>query len=320
LNKNMLSQSATAAIAIVLIGIGQAAADDPAIGFTQYDDRLVITAAEKPLAIYHFSDKTITRPFFSHVHAPRGPQVSRNHPPQGNDIADHASFHPGIWLTFGDISGNDYWRLKAKTEHVDFVTPPSGKAGRGEFAVRNRYLSNDGKQVVCEEIARYTLLAHADRVLLVWDSTFSSPEHEFALGDQEEMGLGVRMASGLSVAGKPGGRILNNNGHKNEKEVWGKQAAWCDYGGALDGRFAGITVMPHPDNFRASWFHARDYGLLVANPFGQRAFGAGQASRIVVKPGENFRLRFGLLMYCVAEESDLDREAAYREYVEAAKE
>jgi hypothetical protein len=307
-------------IAILSAFAGRIVADEsPKIQFTSQADRLIITAGDKPLATYYFADKKITRPFFAHVHAPGGAQLTRNHPPASNDIADHAEFHPGIWLTFGDISGSDYWRLKAKAEHVEFAEQPSAIAGRGSFAVRNRYLSADGKQAICEEIARYTFVVEADRALLLWDSTFSSPDREIVFGDQEEMGLGVRMATALSVAGKQGGRILNSDGRKNEKEVWGKQAAWCDYGGSLEGRFAGITIFPHPENFRPSWFHARDYGVLVANAFGQRSFGGGEASRLVVKPGEKLRLRFGLLLYSVAEESQLDRAAAYREYVKLAE-
>ena len=55
--------------------------------------------------------------------------------------------------------------------------------------------------------------------------------------------------------------------------------------------------MPHSKNFRPSWFHARDYGLLVANPFGQNAFTKREKSRVTVKKGEEFRLRFGVLVY-----------------------
>ena len=39
--------------------------------------------------------------------------------------------------------------------------------------------------------------------------------------------------------------------------------------------------MPGPGNFGRSWFQARDYGLLVANPFGRRYFTGGEPSRVV---------------------------------------
>jgi hypothetical protein len=73
--------------------------------------------------------------------------------------------------------------------------------------------------------------------------------------------------------------------------------------------------MPEPANFRPCWFHARDYGLLVANPFGRKAFTRGEASRVVVKPGEEFRLRFGVEAYAVPADKTPDAAAAYREYL-----
>ena len=122
------------------------------------------------------------------------------------------------------------------------------------------------------------------------------------------------MATPLAVA--KGGRIINSNGLRNEAEVWGKQADWCAYAGKIDGRRAGVMLMPHPENFRRSWFHARDYGLLVANPFGRNAFTRDEKSEIVIPKGQSLRLRFGVLVW--SGEPDLG--AAYRDYLQQAKE
>ena len=80
----------------------------------------------------------------------------------------------------------------------------------------------------------------------------------------------------------------------------------------------GMTIFCHPGNFRPSWFHARDYGLLVANPFGRRAFGKGGASKVIIKPGETFRLRYGVLLHAGTEGSRPDLEAAYADFIELA--
>jgi hypothetical protein len=127
------------------------------------------------------------------------------------------------------------------------------------------------------------------------------------------MGLGVRVASPITV--KAGGTILDSVGRKNEREVWGKTADWCDYGGLIDGRRVGVTLMCHPGNFRPSWFHARDYGLLLANAFGRKAFGKGDASKVIVKPGKPLRLRYGVLVHAGPRDSTPDLGAAYAEYV-----
>lgn len=63
------------------------------------------------------------------------------------------------------------------------------------------------------------------------------------------------------------GNIVNSGGIHGE-EAWGKQAAWVDYSGPVDGRTVGVAIFDHPKNPRhPTRWHARDYGLLAANPF-----------------------------------------------------
>jgi hypothetical protein len=131
------------------------------------------------------------------------------------------------------------------------------------------------------------------------------------------MGLGVRVATPLRVK-DAGGEIRTSTRRRNEKEAWGKQAKWCDYSGTVDGRRVGITLMPHPDNFRASWFHVRDYGLMVANPFGQNAFTRGEKSRVEVKPGEKLQLRFGVWIHSGTAQSKEEIETSYKSYIKSA--
>ena len=109
------------------------------------------------------------------------------------------------------------------------------------------------------------------------------------------MGLGIRVATPLAVVKE--GRITDSEGRVNEDQVWVQQADWCAYSGEVDGKQAGVLLMPDPGNFRRCWFHARDYGLLEANPFGRNAFTKGEKSRVVVREGESLRLQFGVLVW-----------------------
>jgi hypothetical protein len=303
-----------------------AEADSAPVDFAEGDGRLTVAIDGLPVAVYCFKDDRITRPYFAHVRAANGVQVTRHHPPiEGQDVMDHDTFHPGIWMSFGDISGSDYWRIMAPVRHEGFVERPKGGAGKGAFAVRNKYLDQkDPSKVVCDEIARYTFIARPEGTMLLWDSTFSS-NHEFAFGDQEEMGLGFRVATPLRVEKKsegglpPGtGTILDSEGRKNGEQVWGNSAEWCDYSGTIAGQRVGITLLCHPKNFRPSWFHARDYGLLEANPFGRQAFGKGDKSSVVIKPGEKMRLRYGVLIHSGSAGSQPDYAAAYKDYLRLA--
>jgi len=186
---------------------------------------------------------------------------------------------------------------------------PTRTDGSGRFAVKNLYQNNG--TTICEETCRISLHVRPHGYLLFWESVFL-PRRDCFFGDQEEMGLGVRVATPISV--QKGGKITNSEGARNEKQAWGKQADWCDYSGNVAGKHAGMMLLPDPRNFRRSWFHARDYGLLVANPFGQRAFTKGQKSHVFLKTGEEFPLRFGILVYA----GRIDRTAAHKDFLRIA--
>jgi len=218
-------------------------------------------------------------------------------------------------MAFGDISGHDYWRLNAKVVHIAFEDLPRTGLKDGTFAVKNRYMSTDGKEVVCEEICRFRFFVRPSGYLIAWDSTFSGTSR-FYFGDQEEMGLGVRVATPLAV--NRGGRIVNSANQINEKGVWGKQAKWCDYSGTIDGLRIGMSLMPHPKNFRQSWFHARDYGFVAANAFGVKAFTQGKASKIMVATNETLRLRYGVLLHS-SDGRKIDLHEAFNDYVRGVK-
>jgi hypothetical protein len=285
-----------AALLLGLISSAQLSAADGVVQFTRQADRLDIKIDDVAMATYVFRDDKILRPYFAHLRAPNGLQVTRNHPPlAGVDATDHDTFHPGLWLAFGDLSGGDFWRNKAKVDHVEFVSEPRADGTGGTFAVRNRYVRGD--KTVCEELCRVAVLARESGYWLVLDSRFSGPD-EFYFGDQEEMGLGIRVATPLAV--KNGGTLQNSNAQSGEKQVWGRQADWCDYGGTIDGQPVGVTLIPDPANFRRSWFHARDYGFVAANPFGRQAFTKGEKSQVVIRAGESLRLRFAVRVRAAA--------------------
>jgi len=304
-------------VCILAIGlrfvVGGETSDPPHVDFRTATDSVIVIVDGQPIATYVYEDKKIPRPYFAHVKAPGGIQVTRNHPPvEGVDRTDHDTMHPGIWMAFGDLDGADIWRNKARVVQEEFIEKPTGGPGRGAFAVRRRYERGDGTPI-CHEVFRFTLLVRPFGYLLLWDSTFSA-EKEFYFGDQEEMGLGMRVTTPISV--QKGGRMLDSAGRRNEREIWGNTADWCDYGGTVDGQHIGMTLMCHPGNFRPCWLHSRDYGFVAANPFGRQAFRKGNSSRVFVKPGEQFRLRFGVLIHADPEDQPPDLKAAYADYVQ----
>lgn len=281
------------------------------VSFKPSPGRLEIRIDDEHFATYVYNDAKVLRPHFSNIQAPGEIQVTRHHPPRvGEDPVDHDTMHPGIWLAFGDLSGKDFWRNRGRVEHVQFVVKPDGGERHGVFTVENRYVA-DGK-TICTEICRHRIRVLDSGILLTYESRFTSDDG-FYFGDQEELGLGFRMRTGLQVRDGTG-RMLNADGLVNEKQIRGPQSDWCDYSGIIDDQRVGLLLMPSPQNFRRSWFHARDYGFIAANPFGRKALTGGEESRVEVKPGETFKLGFGVFVYAVPEDKPLDYAAVFRDY------
>jgi len=267
----------------------------PAFSVDEQSDRLRISLGGPPIADFVFRDPDVRRPHFASVRTMREVAVTRTHPPvEGVDAVDHPAMHPGIWLGFGSLGGDDFWRNKGTIEHVKFVTPPRVEGNRLTFATESKLLASDGRTLGMMQ-NQFRLSAQDHNWRIGWEATFRDHQDPLAFGDQEEMGFGVRLATPLIE--KNGGTITNSTGLVTAARTWGQAAEWCDYSGTIEDRRVGITVVASPDNFRESWWHNRDYGLMVANPFGRAAMKQGPASTVTVKPGESLRLRFVAIVH-----------------------
>ena len=310
-----------AVLGIVTVAAVAAAQDrgQTGVALQKSDGELAISVDGQPFATYVWNDPRTTRAYFKQVFAPGGEvQLTRHHPPQAGDFSDHDTFHPGIWWGFGDVGGNDYWRMKARIIGGDFIELPQGGKDRGRFAVRNLMLTNDGKETFCEQTCRYTILRWPHGILLICESTFLRKQGDFWLGDQEEMGIATRVATPIAVASERGGVIRDSQGRTELSAIRTHQSDWCDYSGPISGRYGGILIMNDPQNFRKPWWHAVDTGLLVANPLGESELnGRGKRRQnVLVKQGQPFRLRYGVLVHLHKQQQEFDAAQEYRDFLQ----
>jgi hypothetical protein len=127
---------------------------------------------------------------------------------------------------------------------------------------------------------------------------------------------------GDATGGKvpPGnGKITNSAGAINEKAMWGDPADWCDFSGSIAERMVGATICCHPGNIRPSRFHARDYGLLTANAFGQSSFKKGDKLETTIQGGEELRLCYGIYIHDNPAAETPDFKAVYEDYLGLVK-
>ncbi|MCG8599460.1 MAG: PmoA family protein [Verrucomicrobiales bacterium] len=283
--------------------------------FRQIDGELQLYLGQTRVATYLLEHDDLSRRAFVNVRTPSGIQVTRNFPPRKPEDIDpgygaedgiiHPVMHAGLWMSFGWIDGNDYWRLRAKVKHEGFLEDPVGKKGEAGFQSRDRYLSEDGNTTICIQETAYRFRLIDEGIVLEWDAQFYNDERDFVFGDQEESGLAIRIASPLRVQGG-NGEIVNDRGEKNGDGTWGREFEWINYSGVVDGKRVGLSILPHPDNPRTCWSHSRDYGALVSNPFPKQPKERRDPYVTTpVKKGERFRLRYSVLIHEVpAQEFD----------------
>ena len=94
--------------------------------------------------------------------------------------------------------------------------------------------------------------------------------------------------------------MVNSEGLR-DGAAWGKRAAWCDYHGPVDGKVVGLAIFDHPQNPQhPTWWMAREYGLLTANPFGKHEFESTpdrDAGKLVIPAGQSVTFRYCFLFH-----------------------
>jgi hypothetical protein len=266
--------------------------------FEMRAERLLIRLNGQAIATYVFRDKVVKRPYFMDVHTAAGTRLTRHYPPDAaTEATDHPAMHPGLWLAFGRLNGQDYWRNRATVQHVRFLQEPVVEGPVLRFSVINGYLSPDKRRVICDETAEFQWRYGTDGVVLRWKSVITATSGGIELGHQEEMGLGVRLASPLRV--KEGrGELVNSQGGRDEKGTWGKPAEWWAAsmpagGDGLEER-AGVQVVARSSSGLSFWGHTRDYGLIVANPSPRPV---EKKDLLLLKAGEPLKLEFTVRLF-----------------------
>ena len=222
---------------------------------------------------YNF--KNVPRPFFYPVAAPTGAGITRNWPMKDKDVDNEDKDHPhhcGIWFTHGKVNDLDFWANGKGTQivHDKILEIKSGETGI--LKTSDKWLAPDGK-VVCTVTRTHRFRGGNNGCTMDFEVTIHASNGEVTLGDTKEGCMSIRVLPAISVKGKGGqGHLVTSRGER-DADAWGKQAEWCDYSGPVAGQVVGVAIFDHPSNPRhPTHWHAREYGLMAANPFGLSYF------------------------------------------------
>ena len=207
--------------------------------------------------------------------------------------------HTSMWLAHGDVNGHDFWHSKGATPRVDVVGEPkvAVKAGVTTVDMIADWVAKPGEALLRDAASTLSEaggVRHIDvdvRLEALVDVTF---------GDTKEGTFALRLHPALRIRGEVAkGKALDSEG-RADRALWGKRSRWVAYHGPIDGQEVGVAIFDHPENPRhPTWWHARDYGLVGANPFGVHDFETKPAGTgdLELEKGEVLRMRYRVRLH-----------------------
>lgn len=266
------------------------------VTLNRQNGRLQIMQGGEECADFHYSPE-VARPCIYPLTDPFGNPMTRlcSGEVSGSRPAEHRH-HRSIWTGWGDINGGDNWRDRGESGtmvHRCFEEVEEGPV-LGRFVSLIDWLDAEGQNQLTERREYRFYNMPASMRLFDIDTRFCAVEDDVRFGDTKAGGIiAVRMGPRRSVS--DGGRLENAQGGTSERDCWGRRSQWCDCSGPPGEKRAGLAIFDHPTNFRyPTFWHARDYGLLAANPFGLSHFKRDQTVNggLVVPQGEEIRFQY----------------------------
>ena len=231
-------------------------------------------------------------PILYPVHGAHGLPITRNHPMRpGKDEAKDHKHHRSLWFAHGDINGHDFWAGKGRVVNENIV----GSQGSNVVILTAYNKLMVGEELIAREKRTMAFHVQPEGRFIDYEVTITATEGDLVFGDTKEGTMAMRVTPTLRLEGKvAAGHIRNSNGIE-DKKAWGKRAQWVDYYGPVQGKTVGVAILDHPDNHgHPCRWHARDYGLVAANPWGIHHFeGAPKGTGDMrLEKGKAIRLRY----------------------------
>ena len=230
--------------------------------------------------------------------------------------------HKSIWSAWGEVNDVDFWDdgQHAGLQITNSITVQSGESS-GVLHAQETWKKKDGTPIVD---ASKTIVFHdspQDARIIDYSFTMKASYGIVKIGDTKEGGL-LSMRMALPLAGSQKGTLSLSTGAIGEQAVWGQQAAWCDCSGPIDeNTVCGIALMDCPCNetFPTRW-HARDYGLIGANPFGLSYFLEGQGVRgdRTLDKGHHMQFDYRILLHA-GDARQADVEGKFQEWISSCQ-
>lgn len=311
--------------------------------------RVDVLADGELFTAYVYADtlSVLKKPVLYPLRTASGVAVTRGYPLDrvAGERVDHPH-HIGLWFNYGDVNGLDFWNNSdaAPDERAASmgairhraVTHVESGEGCGALHVTMDWLAPDGVALLRED-TRFVFRAEGNLRMVDRIATLTALDKKVSFEDNKEGALGLRVTRALEmpssrpveVLAEDGsvmsatdnegvtGQYRNSEGVAGYPDVWGKRARWMTLSGTVEDRPVTVAIFDHPRNpgFPTYW-HARDYGLFAANPFGQAVFSEGEESlHFALASGASGTLRHRVILFSGRPATD-EVEAAWRDFAE----
>jgi hypothetical protein len=270
---------------------------DNAISFVRQGANVEIRIGQKPFTTLVV--EKIQKPSLYPIFTPAGQRISRGFPldPRENEEHDHPH-HTSLWFAHGDVNTHDFW-TGAKNARIVPVGEVALDDAKATITASFEWRDADDR-AVCSERRLMRFAGDTSTRAIDFDITLTAGDAPVTFGDTKEGTFALRVAPTLNLKGSVAkGAIVNSEGLR-DAECWGKRAAWVEYSGPVDGSDLGVAIFDHPLNPRhPTWWHARDYGLFAANPFGVHDFEGKPAGtgNLRIEPLKSIRFQYRLLIH-----------------------
>ncbi len=243
------------------------------------------------------------KPILYPVIGPFGNRLTRDYQMKrgtAGEAEDHPH-HRSIFFTHGEVNDDNFWHESKTAGKIvqDKLVKTAVVDGVGVIEATHKSIGKKGEPV-CTDTTVYRFGTVGESRFIDIDITVQATNGDVTFKDTKEGTMGIRTCPELRLKGKVAkGQAVNSAGGSG-KGIWGKAAAWLDYYGPVNGKVVGIAIMDHPTNLRhpTTW-HARDYGLIAANPFGLSYFQKKKrgTGNFTIKSGESQRFRYRFLLH-----------------------
>ena len=274
-----------------------------------------------------FDYRGYIKPILYPIFGPGQIGMTRNWPMK-DDVEGEAHDHPhhkSMWISH-EISGVDFWaesggRVVTQKVETEFAGSPKPS---NVLRATSVWRAKQGDKPVLADQTTYWFGGTSESRWIDCLVDFQAPFGDFQFDDTKEGLFAIRTHPDLRLTSSPKrgveevfGSAVNSEGITG-KAIWGKQARWLLYKGKIDGKAMSIAMYDHPENLRhpTTW-HARDYGLVTANPFGMHHFLGKEkgAGAFKVAKGDHLSLRYRVEFFR-GEVTPSDVEACYRRFAE----